>query len=106
MRYSYKQKAQRIIQDYQIVPRAIISSNRDPSDKSLEQTLSMGHKIQQLSYNSSQDSVDVVQYYANFAENETPQIYRYSLWSTLMQVRMLYYNNSPVSRERNECFVF
>lgn len=47
----------------------------------------MGHKIQQLSYNPTQDSVDVIQYYANFAENEVPQIYRYSLFSTLMQVR-------------------
>lgn len=60
-------KAQRIIQDYQIVPRAIISSHRDARDKVLEQTLSMGHKIQQLSYNPAQDSVDVIQYYANFA---------------------------------------
>lgn len=50
----------------------------------------MGHKIQQLSYNPSNDSVDVIQYYANFAENENPQIYRYSLWSTLMQVRKLH----------------
>lgn len=79
--------AQRIIQDFQIVPRAIISSRRDATDNILEHTLSMGHKIQNLSYNPSQDSVDVIQYYANFAENETPQIYRYSLYSTLMQVR-------------------
>lgn len=59
------------------------------ADKVLEHTLSMGHKIQQLSYNPSQDSVDVIQYYANFAENEVPQIYKYSLWSTLVQVRSM-----------------
>jgi hypothetical protein len=45
----------------------------------------MGHKIQQLSYNPIQDSVDVIQYYANFAENENPQVYCYLLWSTLLQ---------------------
>jgi hypothetical protein len=50
----------------------------------------MGHKIQQLSYNPSNDSVDVIQYYANFAENENPQIYHFSLWSTLMQVRRIH----------------
>ena len=81
--------AQRIIQDYQIVPRAIISSSHGNATDILEQTLSMGHKIQQLSYNPTMDSIDVIQYLANFAENDTPQIYRYCIWSTLKQVSLL-----------------
>ena len=61
--------AQRIIQDYQIVPRAIISSSHgNATDKVLEQTLSMGHKIQQLSYNPTMDSIDVIQYLGEFRE--------------------------------------
>mmetsp|Transcript_8359 Transcript_8359/g.17809 ORF Transcript_8359/g.17809 Transcript_8359/m.17809 type:complete len:2336 (+) Transcript_8359:221-7228(+) len=79
---------QRLIQDYQIVPWDIIQQNgrrSDAAENILQHTLSMGHKIQRLSYNPSQDSVDVVQYYANFAENENPQTCRYYLWSALRQ---------------------
>lgn len=79
---------QRMRQDYQIVPRAIIqkSARRDIIDHNiLEATLSMGHKIQRLSYNPSTDSVDVVQYYARFAEDETPQTYKCMMWSSLQQ---------------------
>jgi hypothetical protein len=79
---------QRMRQDYQIVPRTIIqkSARRDITDQNiLEATLSMGHKIQRLSYNSGTDSVDVVQYYARFAEDETPQTYHYLMWSSLQQ---------------------
>ena len=79
---------QRMRQDFQIVPRAIIQhASRDTAtaDNMLEATLSMGHKIQKLSYNPSSDSVDVIQYYARFAEDETPQTYRYMLWSALKQ---------------------
>lgn len=77
---------QRMRQDFQIVPRNILQhSRRDVTENVLEATLSMGHKIQRLSYNPSTDSVDVVQYYARFAEDETPQVYRYLLWSTLQQ---------------------
>jgi hypothetical protein len=79
---------QRMRQDYQIVPRAIIqkSARRDITDHNmLEATLSMGHKIHRLSYNPITDSVDVVQYYARFAEDETPQTYNYLLWSSLQQ---------------------
>ena len=78
---------QRIRQDFQLVPRSILSAHRDTdnSNHTLSRTLSMGHKIQKLSYNPSSDSVDVVQYYANFAENESPQSYRYLLWSALRQ---------------------
>lgn len=78
---------QRMRQDFQIVPRNIIqSTRRDVTENTLEATLSMGHKIQRLIYNSSSDAVDVVQYYARFAEDETPQTYRYLLWSALRQV--------------------
>jgi len=78
---------QRMRQDFQIVPRNRIqqSARRDVTDNMLEATLSMGHKIQRLSYNPSTDSVDVVQYYARFAEDETPQTYRYLMWSALRQ---------------------
>ena len=78
---------QRMRQDFQLVPRNIIQQNprRDVTDNELEATLSMGHKIQRLSYNSSTDSVDVVQYYARFAEDEVPQTYHYFLWSALRQ---------------------
>lgn len=77
---------QRMRQDFQIVPRNIIQhSRRDTTENLLEATLSMGHKIQRLSYNPITDSVDVVQYYARFAEDETPQTYHYLLWSTLQQ---------------------
>lgn len=77
---------QRMRQDFQIVPRNILQySRRDATENVLEATLSMGHKIQRLSYNPSTDSVDVVQYYARFAEDETPQVYHYLLWSTLKQ---------------------
>mmetsp|Transcript_30594 Transcript_30594/g.57950 ORF Transcript_30594/g.57950 Transcript_30594/m.57950 type:complete len:680 (+) Transcript_30594:2073-4112(+) len=78
---------QRMRQDFQIVPRNRIqqSARRDVRVNRLEVTLSMGHKIQNLSYNPSTDSVDVVQYYAKFAEGETPQTYRYLLWSALRQ---------------------
>lgn len=79
---------QRMRQDYQIVPPNIIqqSARRDVTDNMLEdKTLSMGHKIQRLSYNSITDSVDVVQYYARFAEDENPQTYRYLLWSAIRQ---------------------
>ncbi len=77
---------QRMRQDFQIVPRNIIQhSRRDTTENVLEATLSMGHKIQRLSYNPSTDSVDVVQYYARFAEDETPQTYHYLMWSTLQQ---------------------
>ncbi len=78
---------QRMRQDFQIVPRNIIQQNprRDVTDNELEATLSMGHKIQRLSHNSSTDSVDVVQYYARFAEDEVPQTYHYFLWSALQQ---------------------
>jgi len=78
---------QRIRQDFQLVPRSILSAHRetDNTEYTLSRTLSMGHKIQKLSYNPSSDSVDVVQYYANFAENESPQSYRYLLWSALRQ---------------------
>jgi len=79
---------QRMRQDFQIVPRAIIqNASRDTAtaDNMLEATLSMGHKIQKLLYNPSSDSVDVIQYYARFAEDETPQTYRYMLWSALKQ---------------------
>ena len=46
---------QRMRQDFQIVPRNRIqqSSRRDVIDNMLEATLSMGHKIQRLSYNPS-----------------------------------------------------
>lgn len=78
---------QRMRQDFQIVPRNIIQQTlREAADNSLEATLSMGHKIQRLAYNRNTDSVDVVQYYARFAEDETPQTYRYLLWSSLRQV--------------------
>jgi len=78
---------QRMRQDFQIVPRNRIqqSTRRNFIDNMLEATLSMGHKIQRLSYNPSTDSVDVVQYYAKFAEGEIPQTYRYLLWSALRQ---------------------
>lgn len=78
---------QRMRQDFQIVPRNIIEQHarRDATENVLEATLSMGHKIQKLSYNPSTDSVDVVQYYARFAEDETPQTYHYLLWSSLQQ---------------------
>lgn len=78
---------QRMRQDFQIVPRAIIQQNarRSATENVLEAGLSMGHKIQNLSYNPSSDSVDVIQYYARFAEDETPQTYRYMLWSSLKQ---------------------
>ena len=79
---------QRMRQDYQIVPRAIIqqSARRDSTDDNiLEATLSMGHKIHRLAYNPSTDSVDVVQYYARFAEDETPQTYHYFIWSSLIE---------------------
>lgn len=78
---------QRVRQDFQLVPRSILSAHRetDNTEYTLSRTLSMGHKIQKLSYNPSSDSVDVVQYYANFAENESPQSYRYLLWSALRQ---------------------
>jgi hypothetical protein len=77
---------QRMRQDFQIVPRNIIRQHaRRDAENVLEATLSMGHKIQRLSYNPSTDSVDVVQYYARFAEDETPQTYHYLLWSTLQQ---------------------
>lgn len=79
---------QRIRQDFQLVPRSILSAHRETdnaTEHTLSRTLSMGHKIQKLSYNPSSDSVDVVQYYANFAENESPQSYRYLLWSALRQ---------------------
>ena len=79
---------QRMRQDFQLVPRSIIQMNprRDrPHNPMLERTLSMGHKIQRLSYNPVSDSVDVVQYYALFAEDETPITYRYFLWSVLRQ---------------------
>lgn len=55
---------QRLIQDYQIVPQDIIQQSTrrgDVVENILEHTLSMGHKIQRLSYNSSSDSVDVIQ---------------------------------------------
>ena len=79
---------QRMRQDFQLVPRSMIQKNprRDgPHNPMLERTLSMGHKIQRLSYNPVSDSVDVVQYYALFAEDETPITYRYFLWSVLRQ---------------------
>eukprot|EP00985_Skeletonema_marinoi_P001573 scaffold629_cov156-Skeletonema_marinoi.AAC.1 len=76
---------QRVRQDFQLVPRSILSAHRETDNTVLSRTLSMGHKIQKLSYNSTSDSVDVVQYYANFAENESPQSYRYLLWSALRQ---------------------
>ncbi len=87
--YLHVLSLQRLIQDYQIVPWDIIQQNGrrgDAAENILEHTLSMGHKIQRLSYNPSQDSVDVVQYYANFAENENPQTCRYYLYSALRQV--------------------
>lgn len=84
---------QRMRQDFQIVPRSIIQQSaprRDAvsADYVLEATLSMGHKIQRLAYSRASDSVDVVQYYARFAEDETPQTYRYLLWSALRQVSL------------------
>lgn len=82
---------QRMRQDFQLVPRSILSAQRETentTNHTLSRTLSMGHKIQKLSYNPSSDSVDVVQYYANFAENESPQSYRYLLWSALRQVSL------------------
>ena len=68
---SHTELIQRMCQDFQIVPKSIIqqSARRDVMDNTLEATLSMGHKTQRLTYNSSSDSVRVVQY---FAENETP----------------------------------
>lgn len=55
---------QRIRQDFQLVPRSILSAHREndnTTEHTLSRTLSMGHKIQKLSYNPSSDSVDVVQ---------------------------------------------
>lgn len=78
---------QRMRQDFQIVPRSIIQQSA-PRRDAVEATLSMGHKIQRLAYSRASDSVDVVQYYARFAEDETPQTYRYLLWSALRQVSL------------------
>lgn len=47
---------QRLRQDFQIVPRDIIHTRPDVIGNTLERTLSMGHKIQRLSYNPSTDS--------------------------------------------------
>lgn len=79
---------QRMRQDFQIVPRSIIQQSAPRRDAAVEATLSMGHKIQRLAYSRASDSVDVVQYYARFAEDETPQTYRYLLWSALRQVSL------------------
>lgn len=83
---------QRMNQDFQIVPRKRVQQStlcgvteNVLAENNLEATLSMGHKMQRLSYNKTSDSVDVVQYYARFAEDATPQEYRYLLWSALRQ---------------------
>jgi len=119
---------QRLIQDYQIVPRSIIeqSTGRGETDRksmvkgnagtlvsarrritpttrpyplprwtqpfrddNIHQThtLSMGHRIQRLSYNPQSDAIEVVQYYSRFATNdpENVQTYHYHLWCPVLQ---------------------
>jgi len=50
-------------------------------------TLSMGHRIQRLSYNPQSDAIEVVQYYSRFATNdpENVQTYHYHLWCPVLQ---------------------
>ena len=62
-----------------------IYQNREQLTLTLKMPL---NTITRLSYNTSTDSVDVVQYYARFAEDEIPQTYHYHLWSALRQVSL------------------
>jgi len=58
------------------------------SEKSIQCTLSMGHKIHILSYNPSSNVIEVVQYVTTFAQindSRNTQIYNYMLWSPLSQ---------------------
>lgn len=61
------------------------SQSENMSSLSMENThtLSMGHRIHQISYNSSTDAIEVIQYHAKFAQNDSSNIqaYDYMTWA-------------------------
>uniref|UniRef100_A0A6V2K027 DEPDC5 C-terminal domain-containing protein n=4 Tax=Ditylum brightwellii TaxID=49249 RepID=A0A6V2K027_9STRA len=54
------------------------------NENTIQHTLSMGHRIQVLSYNPTSDSVEVVQYYSDDSLNvKVTQAYNFMMWCPL-----------------------
>lgn len=76
-------------QAFSFAPTPPRISNSHDNDGNIKHALSMGHRIHELTYNPSRGTIEVVQYYATFAQNIADpvniQTYRYMLWSDTNQ---------------------
>jgi hypothetical protein len=76
---------QRITQDFQVVPHSVLSASNAVSQGDIQHTLSMGHRIHVLTYDSQSDTIDVKLYSAT-AEEDQPITYDYSMYSPYTKV--------------------
>jgi hypothetical protein len=76
---------QRVTQDFQVVPTSVLSASNAVSEGDIQHTLSMGHRIHVLSYDSQSDTVDVIQYTA-IIEDDKPTTYHYFMFCPFTKV--------------------
>lgn len=76
---------QRITQDFQVVPPSVLSASNAVSEGDIQHTLSMGHRIHVLTYDSQSDTVDVKLYRA-ITGDDKPFTYHYFVYSPSTKV--------------------
>ena len=81
---------QRITQDFQVVPPSVLSASNAVSEGDIQHTLSMGHRIHVLTYDSQSDTIDVKLITATpTEEDKKPISYCYSMYSPFTNVSIL-----------------
>lgn len=77
---------QRIAQDFQVVPPSVLSASNAVSEGDIQHTLSMGHRIHVLTYDSQADTIDVKLITATPTEEDKPITYNYSMYTPFSKV--------------------
>lgn len=78
---------QRVTQDFQVVPPSVLSASNAASEGDIQHTLSMGHRIHVLTYDSQSDTIDVKLYTA-ITEDDQPITYHYLMYCPFAKVRI------------------
>jgi hypothetical protein len=94
---------QRITQDFQVVPPSVLSASNAVSEGDTQHTLSMGHRIHVLSYDSQSDTINVKITTATPKDDDTPIKYKYLMYTpfttvSLNRFLMLYFLFLTISR--------
>jgi hypothetical protein len=77
---------QRITQDFQVVPPSVLLASNAVSEGDTQHTLSMGHRIHVLTYDSQSDTINVKITTATPKDDDTPIKYRYLMYTPFTKV--------------------